>query len=143
MEVLPHLRQAQNRTADTGGQHVEGDKFADREVTPDDELCAKVEYAGNHHFINELNGLACRIAKADDAEARGHVTGELLLPAALHLRLDRHGFQRLNAGHALDQKSLVLRAAPEFLIEPLSEERRRSSRDRYIEWKGAEYDVGQ
>src|SRR6266436_987502 len=117
MEVLPHLRKAQHRAADAGRQHVEGNKLAHGEAALDNELGAKVEYAGDHHFVNELDGLAGRVAKADDAEARGHVSGELLLPATLHLRLDRHGLQRLNASDALDQEGLVLRAAPKFLIE--------------------------
>ena len=129
--------------ADAGGQHVEGDKFADGEAALDDELCAKVQYSGNHRFIDKLNRLACRIAQADDAEARGHVTGELFLPAALHLRLDRHGLQRLDAGHAFDQEGLILGAAPELLVEPLAEQRRRPSRNRNIKWKGAEYDERQ
>ena len=69
--------------------------------------------------------LACGIAEADDAEARGDIAGELLFPAALHLRLDRHRLERLDAGDALDQKSLVLGAAREFLVEPLAKQRRR------------------
>ena len=64
------------------------------------------------------------------AEAGGDVAGELLLPAALHLRLDRHRLQRLDAGDALDQEGLVLRAAPELLVEPPAEQRRRPGRDR-------------
>ncbi len=53
------------------------------------------------------------------------VAGKLLFPAALHLRLDRHGLQRLDAGDALDQEGLVLGAALEFLVEPAAEQRRR------------------
>jgi len=35
--------------------------------------------------------------------------------------------QRFDAGHTLDEKSLVLRAPAKFLIEPLTEKRRRDS----------------
>ena len=46
------------------------------------------------------------------------IGGELLLPAPLHLRLDRHRLQRLDAGDAFDQEGLVLGAAVELLVEP-------------------------
>ena len=82
----------------------------------------KYRISGNHRFIDKLNRLACCIAQADDAEARGHVTGKLFLPAALHLRLDRHGLQRLNAGDAFDQEGLVLCAAAELLVESPAEQ---------------------
>ena len=77
--------------------------------------------------------MARGIAEAQDPKACGHVAGELLFPAALHLRLDRHGLERLDSGHALDQEGLVLGATPEFLVEPPPEQRRRSRRDRDIE----------
>ena len=143
MEVLPHLRQAQHRHADASGQHVEGDEFADRQVAVDDQLGAEIEDGGDHHLVDHLHGLACRVVQADDTEARRHIAGELLFPAALHLRLDRHGLERLDAGDALDQKGLVLGAAAEFLVEPPAKQRRRASRDRDIEGKGAEHDQGQ
>ena len=56
------------------------------------------------------------------------VAGELLFPAAMHLRLDRHRLQRLDAGDALDQEGLVFGAARELFIEPPAEERRRRRR---------------
>src|SRR5207244_12936069 len=88
--------------------------------------------------------LLCRCVADDESpEARRHVTGELFFPAALHLRLDGHGLERLDAGHALDQKSLVLGAALEFLVQPPPEQRRRRRRDRDVERERAEYDRGQ
>ena len=143
MKVLPHLRQAQHRRTDAGGQHVEGDEFADGKMTLDDELGAKVQNQDNRYLVDQLNRLACGIVQADDAEARRDVTRKLLLPAALHLRLDRHGLQRLDAGDAFDQESLILGAAPELLVESAAKRRRRADRDRDIEWKGAEHDKGQ
>ena len=64
----------------------------------------------------------------EHAEARLHVAGELLLPAPLHLRLDRHRLQRLDAGDAFDQEGLVLGAAVELLVEPPPEDRRHAGR---------------
>ena len=84
----------------------------------DHQLGAEIEDRGRHQLADELHRLARDVAEAEDAEARGDIAGELLLPAALHLRLDRHRLQRLDAGHALDQEGLVLRAAPELLVEP-------------------------
>jgi hypothetical protein len=63
----------------------------------------------------------------------------LLLPAALHLWLDRHGFERFDAGHAFHQKGLVLGATRKLLVEPPPEQRRRSGRDRDVEGKGTEH----
>ena len=68
------------------------------------------------------------LLRLDDPEARGHVGRELLLPAPLHLRLDGHGLERFDAGDALDQERLVLRAAAELLVETLAEYRRQPSR---------------
>src|SRR5215475_2083790 len=76
--------------------------------------------------LHELYRLARHVAEAEHPEARSDVASELLLPAALHLRLDRHGFERLDAGHAFHQKGLVLGAARKLLVEPPPEQRRRA-----------------
>ena len=143
MEILPDLRQPQHRRADPAGQHVEGDELADRQAAVDDQLGAEIEDAGGDQLADELHHLARGVAEAEDPEARGDIAGELLFPAALHLRLDRHGLERLDAGHALDQEGLVLGAALEFLVEPPPEQRRRPRRDRDVERKRAEHDPGQ
>ena len=59
VEILPHLRQAQDRRADASGQHVEGDKLADRKIALDDELGAKIKNEGDRHLVDQLHGLAC------------------------------------------------------------------------------------
>ena len=64
----------------------------------------------------------------------------MLFPAALHLRFDRHGLERLNPGHALDQKGLVLGAARELVVEPLAKQRRRRRRNADIERERTEHD---
>ena len=133
VKVLPDLREAQHRRAHPAGQDVEGDEFADRQAAVDHQLGAEIEHAGGDDLADELHHLARGVAEAQDPEARGHVAGELLFPAALHLRLDRHGLERLDPGHALDQEGLVLGAAPEFLIQPPPKQRRRHRRDRDVE----------
>ena len=143
MEVLPHLRETQHRRADPACQNVEGDEFADRQAAVDHQLGTKIQKAGGNDLADELHCLARGVAKAQDPEARGHVSGELFFPAALHLRFDRHGLERLNPGYALDQKGLVLCAAPEFLVQPPPKQRRRSRRNRDIERERAEHDPGQ
>ena len=125
VKVLPDLRKTQHRCAHPAGQDVEGHQLADRQAAVDDQLGAEIEDAGGDDLADELHHLARGVAEAQHPKARGHVTGELLFPAALHLRLDRHGLERLDPGHALDQEGLVLGAASEFLVQPSSEQRRR------------------
>ena len=96
-----------------------------RQSAIDHQLGAEIKHAGRDQLADELDGLARGVAEADDAEARRDIARELLLPAALHLRLDRHRLERLDAGHALDQKGLVLGAAPELLVEASPKQRRR------------------
>ena len=124
VKVLPDLRQSQDRRADPAGEHVEGDEFTHRQVAAHHKLGAVEERRRCHELADELDGLAGDIAEAQDAETGCDITGELFLPAALHLRFDRHRLQRLNTGDAFDEKRLVLGAAPKLLIEPAAKERR-------------------
>ena len=112
-------------------------------VAADHQSRAEIEDARGDDLVHELHELACGVAEAQHAEAGRDVAGELFFPAALHLRLDRHGFQRLDAGHALDQEGLVLRAAAEFFVEPAAEQRRHACRDRDVERERGEHDEGQ
>ena len=84
-------------------------------------------------LLISLDRLARRVVQAEDAEACGHIAGELLLPAALHLRLDRHCLQRLDARHALNEEGLILGAAIELLVEAPAEQRRRARGDADVE----------
>ncbi len=137
MEILPDLRQPQHRLRDPARQHVEGDQLADRQLAVDDELGAEIERERRHDLADELHRLARPVAEADSTrKLAADIGGELLLPAPLHLRLDRHRLQRLDAGDALDQEGLVLGAAVEFLIEAAAEQRRHAGRDRDIEREG-------
>ena len=108
-----------------------------------DQLGTDVEDAGGYELADELHHLARGVAEAQDPEARGDVAGELLFPPALHLRFDRHGLERFDSGDALDQKGLVLGAAPELFVQAPPEQRRRSRRDRDVEGERAEHDPGQ
>ena len=133
MEVLPDLRETQHRRVHPAGQDIEGDEFADRQAAVDDQLGAEIKDARGDDLADQLHHLACGVAEAQDPEAGGHVTGELLFPSPLHLRLDRHCLERLDPGDALDQERLVLRAALEFLGQPPPEQRRHPHRDRDVE----------
>ena len=143
MKVLPHLGEPQHRRADTAGEDVEGDQLADREIAGDHQLGAEVKHRRGDHLADELHALARPIAELDDAKTGGDIAGKLLFPAPLHLRLDRHRFQRLDAGHAFDEKGLVFGAAREFFVQPPAEQRRRPRRDADVERKRAEHDKGQ
>ena len=143
MKVLPNLRETQHRCVYAASQDVEGDEFADRQAAFDDQLGAEIKDAGGDDLADELHHLARGVAEAQDPETCGHVTGELFFPSALHLRLDRHGLERLDPRDALDQEGLVLCAALEFLSQPLPKQRRHAHRDRDVERKGAEHDQGQ
>ncbi len=143
MEVLPDLGEAQHWRADAAGQEVEGDQFADGEVAVDDQPCPEIKNAGHDQLADELHDLACRVAEANDPEAGRDVTGELLFPSALHLRLDGHRLQRLGTGDAFDEKRLVFRAALELLVEPSPEQRRRPGRNRDVERQRSDHDPGQ
>jgi hypothetical protein len=102
MKILPGLRQAQHRRTHAAGQQVEGDQLADGEIAVDDQLRPKIENPRRDQLADELHGLACGVTQADDPEARRDIAGKLFLPAPLHLRLERHGLERFDSGHALD-----------------------------------------
>src|SRR5262245_45258633 len=139
VEVLPNLGQPQHRRADPAGQDIESDELADGEVATDDKPGAVIEHSCRHQLVDELDKLACRVGETENLEARGDVAGELILPAALHLRLDRHRLERLHATDALHQKRLVLGTALEFFVEPTPEQRRRDDRNADIEREGGEH----
>src|SRR6185295_2860234 len=108
MKILPDLRETQHRRVDPASQNVEGHKLADRQGSIDNQPGAEIQQSGGDDFADELNHLARRIAEAQDLKAGAYVAGELLLPTALHLRLDCHRLERLNPGNAFDEKGLVL-----------------------------------
>ena len=104
MEILPHLCEAQHRRTYSAGEDIKCHQFADCERTINYKLGSEIENSGGDQFADELHSLACGVAESDDAEARGDIASELLLPTSLHLRLDSHGLKRLNTCHGLDQE---------------------------------------
>src|SRR4029077_11781119 len=109
----------------------------------DDQLGTVIENTGGDELADELHHLARGVGKAQNPEAGGHITGELLFPSSLHLRLDRHRLERLDTGHTLDQEGLILGATPEFFVQSATEQGRRRHRDRYVERKRAQYEPRQ
>ena len=124
VKILPDLSEAQDGLRDAPGQHVEGDELADRQVASDDGLGAEVEDRRRDELAQQLDRLAANIAEGEDAEASANIAGELLLPAPLHLRLDRHGLQRLDARERFDEEGLILCPAIELFLQTGAEERR-------------------
>ena len=143
MKVLPDLGEAQHRLRDPPRQHVEGDELAHAEAAPDHQQRPEIERRGRHQLADELNRLTCQIAERRDPKAGADIAGELLFPAALHLGLDRHRLQCLDAGDRLDEEGLVLGAASELLVEPMTEDRRQPGGESDVERKGADHHAGQ
>ena len=114
-----------------------------REVAVDHEPRAKVKDGGGDELAHELDHLARHVAEVRDTKARAHVAGKLFLPAPLHLRLDRHRLQGLDAGDALDEERLVFGAAREISRPAARKSGVDRRRNRDIEGEGAEHDPGQ
>ena len=102
-------------------------------VARDHRLGAKIEDRDRGQLRHELDQMAAPIGELGHIEADAGIAREQLLPAVAHLRLDRHRFERADAGDAFDQEGLVFRAAPEFLFEQVAQRRRDEHRDRDIE----------
>ena len=107
----------------------------------DDQLGSEIQNARHDDLVDELHAVAGVVAEPQDPEARRHIAGELLFPASLHLRLDRHRLEGLDPGDALHQKRLVLRAAPELLVEQLAKQRRRAGGNPDVERKSGKHDA--
>ena len=54
-------------------------------------------------------------------KVRADIAGDLLLPTALHDRLQRHGFHAFDAGDRFDEEGLVVGAAPGTARSSLAE----------------------
>ena len=92
-----------HRLGDAGGEHVEGDQFADRHLAGNDRLGSEIEGQKDRRVVDELHRLAAEISQGLRAEAGVDVARELLLPAPLHMRFNRHRLQRCE--EALMQRS--------------------------------------
>lgn len=96
-----------------------------------------------HHFTDQRNAFVGEGGKRVRPKTRRHISGLLVVPAAGHLGLDRHGFQGVDAVDGLDQKRLILRAAIEFLVQPRAQERRDEYRQQHVAGQGHEHHHGQ
>ena len=123
LEVCPHLRDAHDRLRDAAGEHVERDELAHAQVAFDDQLRAPPQRGRVDQLADEVDALVAVLGQRLGAERRRHVGGELLIPLARHLRLQRAGLDGLDAGDRLHQQALVLGAARELLVEPASQHR--------------------
>ena len=115
LEILPDLRQPQDRLDRLRGDHVEGDERADGELAVDDRLGAEQEQRRGRQLADILDRELPARAEHRGGEARLDVGRELLLPLRAHDRLDRRRFDRVDADDRLDQELLARRAAIEFL----------------------------
>ena len=116
MKILPDLRKPKYRLTNSSGQHVEGNEFSDAKAAVNYQFGANIQGHRSSDLADQLNALTGDIAEIGDAEAGGDISRQLFLPSSLHLRLNRHRFERFNAGDAFHQEGLVFCAASKFLI---------------------------
>ena len=123
LEVLPDLREAQDRLHRLRSDHVEGDERADAEFAVDHRLGPEQQDRRGRQLADVLD---CELAAGPEhggGKARLDIGGELLLPLRAHDRLDRGGLDRPDADHRLDQELLARRAAIELLADEVAQRR--------------------
>ena len=120
LEILPDLRQPQDRLDRLRGDHVEGDESADGELAVDDRLGAEQKQRRGGQLADILDRELPARAQHRGGKARLDVSRKLLLPLRAHDRLDRRRFDRVDADDRLDQELLARRAAIEFLADELA-----------------------
>ncbi len=123
LEILPQLRQPQDRLRHAPREHVEGNEAADTHIARDDRLGTDIEDRDGREFRHQLDRMIAPDRQHRDAETGRDVARELPLPPVAHPRLDRHRLQRADARYRLDQKGLVFGAAVEFLVQPGADRR--------------------
>ena len=104
LEILPQLREADDRRGNLSCQHIEGDKLANGELAFNDELGTEIQCGDGYGFLDKLDTLLADGGQLGHAETGVHIAGHLLVPATGHLRLDRHGFNGAQRGHGFDEK---------------------------------------
>ncbi len=143
LEVLPDLRQAQDRLDRLRSDHVEGDKRADGQLAVDHRLGAEQKQRRGRQLADVLDGELAAGAQHRRGEARLDIGCELLLPLRAHDRLDRRAFHRVDADDRLDQELLAGRAAIEFLLDQIAQRRPHGKADHHVERNPGEHDQGQ
>ena len=94
-------------------------------------------------FVEPRGDLPGGIAQQRGAETGTHIFRQLVVPAALHGRLHRHSFHRLDAGDHLDQKGLILCPAIETLAQAGPNDRRDKDREQHVTGQRASHYGGQ
>ena len=72
-------------------------------------------------------------------ETGRYITGQLIIPAALHLRFHRHALQGIDTGHGFDQEGLVFGAAVKLLVQPRAQQRRDQQGNPEIQWQRGQH----
>ena len=143
LEILPQLRQPQDRRRGLVHDHVEGDQAADRQVAVDHRLGAEEQHRGGRRLVDILNGVLAEIAQHHGLERRLHVGGEPVFPFVAQDRLDRRGLQGLDAEHRFDQELLASGAGVEALIDLFAQCRTDQKGDQQINRNRDQHDEGQ
>ena len=143
LEILPDLRQPQNRRHRLRGDHVEGDQRADGEVAVDHRLGAEQEKRRGRQLAEILDPELPAGAEHRGGEARLDIGRELFLPLRAHDRLDRGALHRVHARDRFDQELLARRAAIEFLLDHVAQRRPDAKADQRVERDRGEHDQGQ
>ena len=98
LKILPQLRQPDYRRGHLPGQHIEGNQLADGQLAVDHQPRAQPQGGHGNQLLNQLHALLADGGQAGNAEAGTDIGGQLLIPAACHLRLHSHGFYRAHGG---------------------------------------------
>src|SRR6266567_8567874 len=140
MKVLPSLSQSKHWSAYAAGEQIESNKFANGKIATYDKSRAEIEDSRADQFADKLHRLTSHVGQADDSKTRGDISGELLLPSALHLGLDGHCLECLDSSHTFHKKGLIFRATLKLLIEPSPKQGRGGGGNSDIDWKREEND---
>ena len=143
LEVLPDLRKPQDRLHGLHGDHVEGHQRPHGQFAVDHCLGAEQQQRRRGQLADVLDRVLAPRAQQRRREAGMHVGGELLLPLRAHDRLDRGRLDRRCADDRLDQELLARRAAIEFLLDLLAQDRTDREADDQIKRNGRQHDQRQ
>ncbi|MNF91030.1 hypothetical protein D3C84_736170 [compost metagenome] len=133
LEVGPQLRQAHDGLRHPTGQHIEGDQLANAEFPFDDQARAEPQGRHGHQLADQRYAFIGQHRQGPGPEAGGHVASQLVIPAAVDLRLHRHRLEGVDAVHGLDQERLVLRAPIETVLQACPQRRRDEQGEQEIE----------
>ena len=143
LEILPDLRQPQDRLHGLRGDHVEGDERSHAELAVDHRLSAEQQNGGGGELADILDRQLTTRAEHGGGEARLHVSGELFFPLRAHHRFDRRRLDRAHANDGLDQKLLARRAPIELFVDQIPQRRPDQEADQHVDRQADEHDQRQ